>query len=94
MANSVDTNPIVLDTAGVVQDKGPITIKAFRVVYGADGDDVLLSDAAGSPVFTGKAGAVATAGRGDNLTVPGGIKVEGLTATTIDAGTVVYLYLK
>jgi hypothetical protein len=94
MANSVGTNPIVLDSAGVVQDKGPITIKAIRVVYGADADDVLLSDAAGNPVFVGKATTIATAGNTDGVTVPGGIKVEGLTATTIDSGTVVYLYLK
>ena len=94
MANSVTTNPIVLDSAGVVQDKGPITIKAFRVVYGVAGDDVLLSDAAGNPVFAGKGPTALASKTDDNLTVPGGIKVEGLTATTIDAGTVVYLYLK
>jgi len=93
MANSVTTNPLVLDTAGVVLT-GPVSIKAIRAVYGADADDVELSDAGGNSVFLGKATTIATAGNADGITVPGGIKINGLTATTIDSGTVVYVYLK
>ena len=93
MANSVKTNPLVLDTAGVALT-GPVNIKAIRVVYGADADDVLLKDAGGNSIFVGKATTIATAGNTDGVTVPGGIKFDGLTATTIDSGSVVYVYLK
>jgi len=93
MANSVATNPLVLDTAGVALT-GPVTIKAIRVVYSADSDDVELSDASGNSVFLGKAGTILSAGLSDGIVIPGGIKVNGLTVTTIDGSTVVYVYLK
>jgi len=90
MANSVTTNPIVLDTAGVVSTN-PITIKAIQVVFGAAAQVVLLSDANGAAVYE----SVGTAEQlTDGLTVPGGIKALSLTATTITSGATVYLYLK
>lgn len=88
MANSVTTNPLVLDSTGVVLT-GPVTIRA--VVYtAADGSTLLLSDSDGNAVLELETDA------GDlnpSLTVPGGIKVDGLTVTTIDAGTA-YVYLR
>ena len=90
MANVVTTNPIVLDAAGVVS-ADPVTIKAIQVVAAGAAETVLLSDAKGNKVF----GSISTAEKlTDGLTVPGGIKCPSLTATTITAGTVVYLYLK
>jgi len=88
MANSNSTNPLVLDSTGVSLT-GPVTIKA--VLYTApDGSGLLLSDAAGNQVVELETDA------GDlnpSITIPGGIKVNGLTVTTIDAGTA-YVYLK
>jgi hypothetical protein len=90
MANSVTTNPIVLDSAGVVSTN-PVTIKAIQVVFSGAGDSVVLSDANGDKVYQ----SVGTAEQlTDGLTVPGGIKALSLTATTISAGTFVLLYLK
>ena len=88
MANSVVTNPLVLDSAGAALT-GPVTIKAV-LFSAADGSTLVLSDAAGNAVCTLETDA------GDlnpTLTVPGGIKISGLTVTTIDAG-VAYVYLK
>ena len=93
MANSTKTNPLVLDTAGVVLT-GPVSIRAIRVIYGADDDDVSLSDSKGNSVFLGKATHIESAGNSESLTIPGCIKVDGLTATTIDSGSKVYVYLK
>ena len=90
MANSVDTNPIVLDTAGVVSTT-PVTIKAIQVVFSAAADEVLLSDASGNAVY----GSIGTAEKlTDQLTVPGGIKAQSLSVTTVDGTSVIYLYLK
>ena len=90
MANSVDTNPLVLDSTGVViAGPKPVTIRAV-VFSAADGSTLLLSDADGNEVLTLETDA------GDlnpSLTVPGGIKVQGLTVTTIDAGKA-YVYLR
>ena len=90
MANSVTTNPITIDTAGVIST-GALTIKAIHVSADAAARTVLLSDANGNVVFR----SVSTAeSLNDSLTVPGGIKVTSLTATTITSGAVVTLYLK
>jgi hypothetical protein len=88
MANSVKVNPLVLDTAGAALT-GPVTIKAV-LFSAADGSTLVLSDASGNAICTLETDA------GDlnpSVTVPGGIKVDGLTVTTIDAG-VAYVYLK
>ena len=88
MANSVTTNPIVLDTAGAVStDK--LTIKAI-VFTAANGDGLVLSDVSGNAVISLEA---STGNLSPSLTVPGGIKTDGLVVTTIDGGTA-YLYLK
>jgi len=89
MANSVGTNPLVLDSTGVVVAKGPVTIRAVLFTAGA-ADTLLISDAAGNAVVG------LTASTGDlspSVTVPGGIKVEGLTVTTIGGGAA-YVYLR
>ena len=88
MANSNKTNPLVLDTAAVSLT-GPVTIKAV-LFTAADGSTLVLSDADGNAIVTLETDS------GDlnpTLTVPGGIKTNGLTVTTIDAG-VAYVYLK
>ena len=88
MANSNNTNPLVLDSTGVSLT-GPVTIKA--VLYTAvSGQGLLLSDGSGNKVVELETDS------GDlspSITIPGGIKVNGLTVTTIDAGTA-YVYLK
>jgi len=96
MANSVDTNPITIDTAGVISagvpgGQGPLTIRAIKVSCTALAQTVLLSDADGNIVYR----FISTAEvLNDALTVPGGIKIPSLTATTITAGAVVILYLR
>jgi hypothetical protein len=88
MANSVTTNPLVLDSTGSAL-AGPVTIRAV-VFSAAAASTLVLSDADGNEVLTLETSA------GDlnpSLTVPGGIKVDGLTVTTIDAGTA-YVYLR
>jgi hypothetical protein len=92
MANSVTTNPMVLDSAGVIS-VNPVTIKAIQVAFAADADVVLLSDGSGNAVYGATCNA-AGGGLNESLTVPGGIKCPSLTATTITSGAVVYLYLK
>ena len=88
MANSNETNPLVLDSTGVSLT-GPVTIRSV-VFTAADGSILLLSDADGNAVL----GLTTDAGDlNPSLTVPGGIKVNGLTVTTISAGTA-YVYLR
>ena len=88
MANSVGTNPLVLDSTGVALT-GPVTIRAV-VFTAATGEGLLLSDADGNAVLGLEA---STGDLSPSLTVPGGIKVNGLTVTTIDGG-VAYVYLR
>jgi len=88
MANSVTTNPLVLDSTGVVLT-GPVTIKAVVFTAAAD-QTLLLSDADGNEVLGLETGAGVLS---PSLTVPGGIKNNGLTVTTIDSGKA-YVYLK
>ena len=88
MANSVTTNPIVVDTVGAVNTT-PTTIKAI-VFTAANGDGLLLSDKNGNALIGLEA---STGNLSVALTVPGGIKTDGLTVTTIDGGAA-YLYLK
>ena len=88
MANSVGTNPLVLDSTGVALT-GPVTIRAV-VFTAANGEGLLLSDADGNAVLGLEA---STGDLSPSLTVPGGIKVNGLTVTTIDGG-VAYVYLR
>ena len=90
MANSVTTNPITIDTAGVIST-GALTIRAIHVSFTAAAQTVLLSDANGNIVFK----AISTADNiTESLTVPGGIKIPSLTATTVTAGAVCILYLR
>ena len=90
MANSVTTNPITIDTAGVVS-AGALTIRAIKVSCTATAQTVLLSDADGNILYKFISTAEVI---NDSLTVPGGIKVPSMTATTITAGAVVILYLR
>jgi len=93
MANSVTTNPLILDTAGAILTT-PTHIKAIRVQFSADEDDVVLSDKGGKVVFSAKGGDVSVNGYNDSITIPGGIKCDGLTVTTIDGTSKAYVYLK
>lgn len=88
MANSVTTNPLVLDTAAAVLT-GPVHIKAV-VFTAANGEGLVLSDADGNAVLGLEA---STGDLSPSVTIPGGIKTDGLTVTTIDGGTA-YVYLK
>jgi hypothetical protein len=88
MANSKATNPLVLDSTGVVLT-GPVSIKAI-LFTAANADGLLLSDAEGNKVASLEA---STGDLSPTVTVPGGIKVNGLTVTTIDGG-IAYIYLK
>ena len=94
MANVVATNPIYVDTAGVLRT-GPVTIKAIFVQYVSNGDDLVLDDADGNIVFKSKAGPAAETTQPDTLcfSVPDGIKVNGLTCDTIDGTTHALIYL-
>ena len=88
MANSVGTNPLVLDTVGVALT-GPVSIKAV-VFTAAAASTLLISDADGNEVL----GLETSAGDlSPSVTIPGSIKNNGLTVTTIDAGKA-YVYLK
>lgn len=88
MANSVTTNPLVLDTAGAITS-GPVTIKAVSFTA-ANGEGFLLSDKEGNAVVGLEA---STGDLSPSITIPGGIKTNGLTVTTIDGGAA-YIYLK
>ena len=88
MANSTKTNPLVLDSTGAVSTS-PVHIKAV-VFTAANGEGLLLSDAAGNAIVGLEA---STGDLSPSVTVPGGIKTNGLTVTTIDGGTA-YVYLK
>jgi hypothetical protein len=88
MANSVTTNPLVLDSTGVVLT-GPVSIKAV-VFTAANGEGLLLSDANGNAILGLEA---STGDLSPSVTIPGSIKNDGLTVTTIDGGTA-YVYLK
>jgi hypothetical protein len=93
MANSAIINPYALDTAGAVVTY-PVSIKAIRVQFSADGDDVVLSDKNGNVIFIAKAGTVATVGYNDGIVFAKALKVDGLTVTTIDGTSKVYVYLE
>jgi hypothetical protein len=88
MANSVTTNPLVLDSTGAVLTS-PARIKAI-LFTAANGEGLLLSDASGNAIASLEA---STGNLSPTLTVPGGIKVDNLTVTTIDGG-VAYVYLQ
>ena len=88
MANSNSTNPLVLDSTGVSLT-GPVSIKAV-LFTAATGEGLLLSDADGNSVVALEA---TTGDLSPSITIPGGIKINGLTVTTIDGGTA-FVYLK
>jgi hypothetical protein len=88
MANSNDTNPLVLDSTGVSLT-GPVSIKAVSFTA-ANGEGLLLSDADGNTVVALEA---STGDLSPSITIPGGVKVNGLTVTTIDGGAAL-VYLK
>ena len=88
MANVATTNPMVLDTAAAVVTT-PVQIKAV-VFTAANGDGLVLSDKDGNAILGLEA---STGDLSPSVTVPGGIKADGLTVTTIDGGTA-YVYLK
>jgi hypothetical protein len=88
MANSVTNNPLVLDSTGVALT-GSTSIKAV-LFTAANGNGLLLSDAAGNKIASLEA---TTGDLSPSITIPGGLRVEGITVTTIDGG-IAYIYLK
>lgn len=88
MSNSVVTNPLVLDSTGVVL-KGPVSIKAILYTAG-NNETIVLSNAAGVSIckLTASTGTFSP-----SITIPGGVKTSGLTVTSIGGG-VAYVYLK
>jgi len=92
MANVLTTDPIQIDTAGVIYAKGiPYTIKRVSFQASADDEDVLLSDADGNIIWQAKIGDVSADGYNysEGLCYAGN---NGLTCTTIDGTSVLLIY--
>ena len=92
MANNLLTNPMQIDTAGVIVTKGkPVVIRYISVQFSADDEDVLFSDADGNIIWQAKAGDVSANGYNQDveLCYTGN---NGLTCTTIDGTTVALVY--
>ena len=86
MANILTTNPLQIDTAGVIYAKGtPYSIKSVSYQAAADDQDVLLSDESGNVIWKAKVGDVSEDGYNwaEKLDYTAN---EGLTCTTIDGG--------
>lgn len=95
MANSVITNPMVLDTTGTIIAKGkPFIIRKIRYQGTSDDDDCLISDANGVAIWSGKIGDVSISGYNteSDFGDQGMPCNQGLVLTTIDHGSV-YVYL-
>lgn len=92
MANVLTTDPIQIDTAGVIYAKNkPYTIKHVSFQATTDEDDVLLSDADGNVIWQAKAGDISNVGSNYNehLEYSGS---NGLTCTTIDGTSVLLIF--
>jgi hypothetical protein len=98
MANIVDQNPLILDTAAATNVvTGDLAITKIRWVFGnppADGDSVVLKDAAGKTIYTDTVQDVGTAAvqvvSADCNFIPP-LEKKGLAITTLTDG-VVYIY--
>jgi len=92
MANVLTTNPIQIDTAGVIYTKGqPYSIKCLSFQASADDEDVLLSDADANIIWQGKAGDVSADGYNIDVTLDYHGN-NGLTCTTIDGTAVLLIF--
>ena len=92
MANNILTDPMQIDTAGVIVAKGqPFYLRYISVQFSADDEDILLSDADGNIIWQGKAGDVSVDGYNSNVHLDYSSN-NGLTCTTIDGSTVALLY--
>jgi len=92
MANNLLTDPMQIDTAGVIVTKGkPVNIRYISVQFSADDEDILFSDADGNIIWQAKAGDVSVNSYNQDvcLNYKGS---NGLTCTTIDGTTVALLY--
>ena len=86
MANAIDVNPVFIDTEAVIVTAQHATIKVISWDGMANGDTVLIHDAAaGNLIFkaTWLTGDPATS----HFTYPGGLDVPGIYVTTLDGGT-------
>ena len=92
MANILITDPMQIDTAGVIVAKGiPFYIRFVSVQFSADDEDVLLSDADGNIIWQAKAGDVSADGYNQDVDLCYSSN-NGLTCTTIDGTTVALIY--
>jgi len=92
MANNTKTNPMQIDSTGVLFAKGqPVAFNYILFTASADDDDVLLSDADGNKIWVNKAGDVSA----DGYTYESGITFvgnNGLTVTTLDGTSTLLIY--
>ena len=92
MANNTKTNPMQLDTAGVIFAKGqPFSFSSLLFNASADDEDVLLSDADGNVIWVSKAGDISADGACYESYLPY-MGNNGLTLTTIDGTSKLYIY--
>ena len=92
MANILTTNPMQIDTAGVIYTKGtPYTIKRVSYQAGADDEDCRLADADDNTIWQGKVGDVSEMGYNysELLNYTGS---NGLTCSVIDGSGVLLIY--
>jgi len=80
MANSLNTNPIIVDTTGVIKAT-PIEINAINIAASANAWAVVLHDAASGNIIFSSASAIA----GDRgcCSKIGPTRVAGIYATTL-----------
>ena len=92
MANELNTNPMVIDTAGVIYANHlPYTIKRVSFQASSDDNDVRLADTAGNTIWQAKAGDVSVNGYNysEKLDYAGN---SGLNCTVIDDTAVLLIY--
>jgi hypothetical protein len=94
MANVLVTNPMVIDTAGLIT-KDKITVKAFSWIGTSDGDDLIINDGSDTnEIWSSKLGDVSVTGYETHIGFGReGIAFQGLFVNTIDNGTL-KIYVK
>ena len=90
MANSADTNPIVIDTVSEVVRSTPLFIKNIKVDASADDWVVILKDSAGGNIIFSSKSEI-TDDRG-GVSQPIGIWVDGIYPDTLTNITRVLVY--
>ena len=93
MANILTTNPMQIDTAGVILTKGKyFHINTLSWMPAADVDDLVISDADGNIIYQTKAGDISDQGYVYEFALDLQNN-NGITVTTIDGGKLLlYMY--